>query len=229
MRDFTLTSNPAFEFSNPAFRVMLEWITNKLHTVEGIITAAMAFLGTIYGAWKLLFPKFKKGYEASMTIVNLTDHLSGIRKEINSGFKRIEEGLLHNIAIRHAMANAEEDRVFFQTDARGKVVWMSKAWSRWTGMETHAARGSGWELALAEEDHTRTLHQWQLAIDHQRAYEGRFTLLNHFTRDRVAVTVTAEPIRDGHGKILDYFGVMKRDDSPPTHPMNIVGSSDPRS
>lgn len=205
----------------------MNWIIQKLQTAEGLIAAGITFCGTAFAFWKLLWPKAKKGYEVGMAVANIVDILSSIRKEMGEGFTKLEEGMLHNIGIRHAMANAEEDRAFFQADASGKMVWISTAWSRWTGMESHAARGNGWELAVPEEDRARVTVEWQLAIDHQRKYEGRYTIINQYTRMRISVTVTAEPIRAKNGRIMDYLGVIKQVGSPPTSAINLVGASKP--
>lgn len=196
--------------------MIFTWLNEKIHTIEGVIAAVLTFIGSLVAFWKFALPKVKKGYEVGTTMVGIIEALQGIRKDMRLGFSKLEEGMLHQIGVRHAMANAEEDRVIFHADARGNFTWVSKAWERWTGSGTHSARGHGWELSVPEDGRAQILMGWQIAIDHERAFEGRCTLLNQSTRERIQVYISAEPIRNSAGKIIDYVGVMKRVDSPPT-------------
>jgi PAS domain-containing protein len=198
----------------------MNWFLNKLTTIEGALAAFATLVGLFAGFIGLLPTMrryFRRGYRSVVTNANIVDELAAIRaenadlkKEMAAGFERVEEGQLHQIAIRHAMANAYEEAIIFHTDSRGAFQWVSKPWFRFTGMECNAARGRGWEMALPEDDRPRVLLSWQMAVDHEREFEGQFSLLNKFTHVRTLFHVTAEPIWNKQGKIIDYLGVMTK-------------------
>lgn len=198
---------------------MLQWLTAKLHTWEGIVGSLATSIVTIWAALKLipkLWDKLISLVQAVKMIVNVEIHLVAILKEMREGFLRLDRGQHNMIQTRRCIMDADERVAFFECDSHGKCVWTNKLWRQLTGLDSDEARGSGWERGIAENDRHRVLSDWQASLDHQRIYEDVVTYcdrLGHLTK----VRVTANPIRDDQGNILSWHGHAIRERNNGSH------------
>ncbi|MEP6672356.1 MAG: PAS domain S-box protein [Chthoniobacter sp.] len=170
-----------------------------------------ALSGALVATWGLLalipkiFRETKKFYDGVVFLLEIRDQLTEIRLTISN----IDDGQLNIIESLWHGRDTDENTVWFQTDGKGQTQRISKTWTAWTGLPVDAARGRGWENAIAPEDQARAIQGWQLAIDHQRAYQDSFHYIDTLGR-RILVIVAAAPIRQHDGTILNYFGSARK-------------------
>lgn len=133
------------------------------------------------------------------------EHLAVVA-EIGHTLARIEDGIGNIIATRRITMDADSHIVHFETDAHGHLIWANRLWHRLTGLSRDEARGRGWEMALAEEGRHRFLSDYQQAIDHQRAYEGRVIYVDRAGQE-TTVLLAYVPVRNQAGEVLSYHGL----------------------
>jgi PAS domain S-box-containing protein len=167
-------------------------------TWEGWMTAVGGAIGSTW-ALIVLVPRiaraFRHFYDQLVELASFGDTL-----------KRIEDGMGNIIATRRILMDVDKDTIHFETDARGKLLWANRLWHRITGLSRDEARGSGWELAVAEDGRHRFLSDYQQSIDHQRAFEGRVTYVDRVGNE-TTVALSFIPARNKAGEILSYHGV----------------------
>jgi PAS domain S-box-containing protein len=179
-----------------------------LQSWEGLCTAIAGAVASTIGLFHLLPRIYRVAmsfYEGALFTIEIRDKLAAVEARIVDRLNSLDDGQLNMIVVRRQMLDNDADVAYFETSPQGKTDWVSKTWTRWTGIENDDARGNGWENGIAPEDLARVLHNWQLAIDHQRDYVDRYS---YFDRNgkRTQVETIARPIRRKDGTILNYFG-----------------------
>lgn len=65
-----------------------------------------------------------------------------------------------------------------ETDERGRVTYVNRTYLAWTGRGEDEVHGDGWSNSVHPEDRERIRREWTEAVREQRAYEGRFRMLD---------------------------------------------------
>ena len=115
-----------------------------------------------------------------------------------------EEDLRTSEARFRAVADLVPD-LLFSTDPAGLLLWCNERWLTYTGQTLVQAQGYGWVNIVHPEDRTSARQRFLDAIGRGNAYHGEHRLL---CADGTArwFLVRAEPLRDEHGKIIQWFG-----------------------
>jgi len=175
---------------------------------EGLCTAIAGAIASTLGVFHLLpriYKVLRNFYDGALFTIEIRDKLAEIKSEMVQRLDSLDDGQLNMIVVRRQMLDNDYEVAYFETSPTGKTLWVSKTWSQWTGLSENEARGNGWENGIAPEDLSRVLHNWQLAIDHQRDYVDRYSYVDRAGWRRSVETV-ARPIRRKDGTILNFFG-----------------------
>jgi sigma-B regulation protein RsbU (phosphoserine phosphatase) len=95
----------------------------------------------------------------------------------------------------------------FQTDDRGRFLFVNERWCRITGLSQEDAGVEAWLATLVPEDRTRVEDEWRTAILEKRgfAFEGR---LRHRDGGIRWVTGTAVPLPGADAAMVGHLGTI---------------------
>jgi len=97
-------------------------------------------------------------------------------------------------------------QVVWNADRTGAVVEALPSWTAFTGQGQDEARGSGWLLAVHEDDRERTREAWDAAVAEGCSYEADYRLRRHDGEYRF-LEVRAVPVREADGSVREWVGV----------------------
>lgn len=169
--------------------------------IAGAVVATLGVLKIVPELYRIL-STFKAG---AIYTLEIKETVTGMERRICERLEKLDDGQINQIEWRRHTLDNDPNALYFQTDARGKTEWVTKTWTRWTGLDTGSARGSGWENGVDPVDLPRVLQNWQLAIDHQRDYQDTYCYIDR-VGNRTRVEVKATAIRRADGTILNYCG-----------------------
>lgn len=109
--------------------------------------------------------------------------------------------------MRRVQLDADTTHVFFESDARGHMIWASRQWHLLTGLNEMECRGRGWENGISDETRDKFVVDWQKAVDHQRNFEGTVEYVDRRGRTSEAhlfVSVMSSPASKA---VTGFFGV----------------------
>lgn len=98
---------------------------------------------------------------------------------------------------RWRIALYDHDKGIVELDGDGRLVWCNRTFREITGRDTEELQGTGWALAIAPEDRSRILEEWEDAVQHGRDYETTVTYLRDDQRVAACLRATAlraEPV-----------------------------------
>lgn len=95
----------------------------------------------------------------------------------------------------------------FETDAKGRCVFVNEKWTELSGLTRQQALGSGWKQALHPEDRERELELWQ---KHIRAGEELQIDCRYMTPKGTVTWVhgSVVPLRSTRGEITGFLGTI---------------------
>lgn len=169
--------------------------------VTGAVVATITFIKLVPEVLRLLVT-FRDG---ALYTLAIKETINGMKSEILERMGKLDDGQINQIEWRRHTLDADELAVYFQADAQGKTEWVTKTWTKWTGLDTDEAIGNGWENGIATEDLPRVMQNWQLAIQGKRDYQDSFSYMDR-RGERTRVDVKATAIRRADGTILNYCG-----------------------
>lgn len=181
-------------------------------TWAGEIAAFILTIAGVLKVWPGIVSKAKAGLRKASPLTNIFDALNDIREDMKTGFDRTDRGLTNVIQGRRVIMGTDEVKAWLEMDPEGTVIWTSRLWSVFTGLQPDELRGHGWESSVLETERGTVMASWEAAFEHQRAFESVVTLVDragHKTRARLI----AWPIRDndGRGVVLSYLGHATRE------------------
>lgn len=186
---------------------MKDWLEH-IDWPERILGALLAC-----GALLALVPRFFKVtlalYHNAKFTIDMREHLEAMEKRLIDRLTKLDDGQRHAIETRRQMLDLDVNTAWFETDPSGRTTYVSETWVQWTGIDRHAANGSGWELGIAPEDRPRVIQGWQQAVDHQREFQDCYHYVDRAGK-RTLVDCVARPIRRKDKTILSYSGSSRR-------------------
>ena len=93
----------------------------------------------------------------------------------------------------------------FITLPDGFNEFQNRRWSEYTGIPQQESIGERWQEMLHPDDLAETMAAWQMALASGQPYEAKHRLRRIDGEYRWFLT-RAEPLRDGEGRILRWFG-----------------------
>jgi PAS domain S-box-containing protein len=144
---------------------------------------------------------------------------------IPDSIKRIEEGIAAGAAQRQALAkeistiahtiranqNANPDAAGFEASPSGRVISVTKTYTRWTGLEVAELLGWNWINAVEPAHRQRVRDEFQSAIQDVRNCTMRYWLVDT-DGGRMEVEVTMTPIPEGEVPCEKFVGTIYRVD-----------------
>lgn len=95
---------------------------------------------------------------------------------------------------------------YFQTDAAGGYVYVSRDWQRMTEMFAEESMGSGWIEAVDQRDRGMVLASWNDAVKTGRPWRVKCKLA-----DGLEVLMMANPIKSHSGVVEGFVGFYEVD------------------
>ena len=103
-----------------------------------------------------------------------------------------------------AVANLVPD-LLWRSDPTGATGWYNRRWLDYTGQGLDEAQGYGWLDVIHPDERETSLVNFQSAVDEGRPFQQQHRIRAVDGRYRWFL-VRAEPLRDGQGRILQWFG-----------------------
>jgi len=128
-----------------------------------------------------------------------------IANDITEKIAAEEELSRNELRFRTLTSNAPVG--IFQTDAKGKTIYVNETWMKFTGLTFDEAMGDGWRQALHPDDREKQIEQWQIKSQGGLESSSEFRLLdkNGYTR---WVIGKATPLFDKNRQITGYIGTL---------------------
>jgi PAS domain S-box-containing protein len=90
----------------------------------------------------------------------------------------------------------------------GSNEFVNKRWVEYTGLSAEDTAGSGWTAAVHPEDHQRFLKKWHASLATGEPFEAELRVRCAANGDYRWLLARGVPLRDKHGKILRWYGVL---------------------
>src|SRR6201981_3911183 len=97
--------------------------------------------------------------------------------------------------------------IAFTAQPDGSSVWINRQWVEFSGLSVEETSGLGWQFAIHPDDFIEHAAKWQHSMTSGEPFENE-------ARHRSAkgeyrwFLVRAVPLRDEHGKILKWYGIL---------------------
>lgn len=187
----------------------MNWLRSHLTTAQEwaalLVGAPVAVWGLLVGVSKLI-KLLRTMYEGGSFLMDVKEHLESMRGEMKEGFAKIDRGQLYMIQSRRLLFDRELSSAFFECDATGHYLWVSRLWKRITGMDSDDAAFNGWELAIAPSERVQVIEAWRMSIEKQRPFEQVVTFIDR-EGHTTPMKMFASPIKDDDtGAVIAWFG-----------------------
>lgn len=94
--------------------------------------------------------------------------------------------------------------LLWRTDAMGRATWFNERWSRYSGQLDEEPLGWGWLEAVHPDDRGPAQAEWERAVTGAGDYQQEFRIQGAAGNYHWFL-VRAEPMRDGDGRIANWF------------------------
>lgn len=95
----------------------------------------------------------------------------------------------------------------FQTDNKGRWVFVNPAWTTMTGLTLQDVYRKGWAENLHQDDRERVLAEWEQAVTAEAAFCLEYRLV-HLNGKVIWVLGKGVPYQNSHGEIAGYMGCL---------------------
>jgi diguanylate cyclase (GGDEF)-like protein/PAS domain S-box-containing protein len=120
--------------------------------------------------------------------------------------QRIAEALEESERRFHLLADGAPVGIF-QTDSRGRCLFVNRRWLELTGQELEQAQGGGWARAVHPEDRERVVTAWNEAAHRGDEFALECRVL-HSDGPIHWVFARGCPVRDAEGRLTGYLGTV---------------------
>jgi PAS domain S-box-containing protein len=97
------------------------------------------------------------------------------------------------------------DQMIWSTRADGHHDYFNQRWYDFTGVPTGSTDGTGWNGIFHPDDQKRTWETWRHSLETGEPYHIEYRL-RHRSGEYRWVLGRAQPVRDGSGKIVRWYG-----------------------
>ena len=118
--------------------------------------------------------------------------------------RQAEEELRASEARFRAVADLVPD-LLYSTNAEGQLLWCNQRWLNYTGQTALQAQGYGWVDSVHPDDRARVRKSFLDAVETGTTFTAENRLLGVDGSARWFLA-RAEPFRDEHGQVLQWFG-----------------------
>jgi PAS domain S-box-containing protein len=132
------------------------------------------------------------------------NHGSSIRDSLD----RIESGVSENKDRIHAIAECGP-RATWESNVNGLCTRMSATGLRWLGVQEREILGNGWVAIIWPADRDRVRTEWASSVLDQREFALDYSWCDS-RGNEIPVSSHSYPLRDRHGKISGWVGVVAR-------------------
>lgn len=208
----------------------------------GEIAAGVMSIAALIGAiWKFGMPAWRRTRSAlsglldigrgSAELLGLADRVGTLEARVQkvvhevtpnggSSFRdigsRTEAALNLLIGQMRAHADADDDVVRLDCNARGEVEWMARALSTWTERTFEELRGFGWMSFIAPDEREDVAAEFERCIRHRRHFDSAFRMIDR-SGDMTLVRAAFAPVvtrKVGDTETLRWVGTMRRLSAP---------------
>ncbi|OWK43519.1 PAS domain S-box protein [Fimbriiglobus ruber] len=118
--------------------------------------------------------------------------------------KRVEAALRESEEQFRVIADSIP-QLAWMTRPDGHIVWYNRRWYEYTGATFEQMEGWGWQIVQDPVELPRVLARFKMALESGEPWEDTFPLRRHDGAMRWHLS-RALPVRDGHGRIVRWFG-----------------------
>lgn len=101
---------------------------------------------------------------------------------------------------------------FFESDAEGRITFISRAVPAWTNRLAYELKGEGWISMVHPEDREAVEEGWKESVEQHRIYDQRYRYINYDGAASIPVHVRGYPFFNSDKKLLGYMGTIIRED-----------------
>ena len=98
--------------------------------------------------------------------------------------------------------------IVWSTNTNGEFVTPQISWERYTGQTFDQHRGSGWSLAIAEQDRERIGQEWHQARANRSIFQATGRIWHQASGKHREYFAEAVPVLDGNGEIIEWVGTI---------------------
>jgi PAS domain S-box-containing protein len=95
----------------------------------------------------------------------------------------------------------------FSTSPDGPNEWVNRRWVEYSGLSAEATSGAGWRSPVHPDDLDQHVTKWQRSLGSGEPFENEARVRSANGEYR-GFLVRAVPLRDAHGKILNWYGTL---------------------
>ena len=96
--------------------------------------------------------------------------------------------------------------VIFHTDVRGKAIYVSKHWSKLSGLTDGSWKDDGWVNAVHPEVRAEVFRSWQQAVTKKKSFQKEFRF-RHINGTTFWILAFSKPIFTETGNIEGFIGI----------------------
>lgn len=101
---------------------------------------------------------------------------------------------------------ASSEIPYYETDALGHCLFVSKAWVELTGISPEEAMGNGWINAVHPDDRDRVFKEWESSIKQDRDFSLEYRV-GHGDK-YLSITGRSSPVRNASKKTVGHIGIL---------------------
>jgi PAS domain S-box-containing protein len=149
----------------------------------------------------------KEGFGSQRAEVSGSTEVAGLARSINHMLDRLHDqhALLQQESEKlHQLANTIPQLAWI-ADPDGWVHWYNDRWYQYSGKTKSDMEGWGWQGAVHSSDLSAVTQAWQSSLAVGTPFESTFRMRSASGGFRTFFT-RAAPLRDGTGKIVQWFG-----------------------
>jgi len=210
----------------------LEFLNENAELITNVVAAAAA-IGAAWGFHvKFVRPKWQRVIgtwdaidrienEQKKVAAELTFNGGRSTKDIIGAVQRSTDDLSDQLAlvrgIQRAIMNTSPSTAFFETDAKGRHVWVNRGYLDLTGKQLADVLVNGWGATIAPEDRNAVLAEWNNCIAQDRDFDMTYRVVDA-DRNVMSVRSQARRVKTQEGLTIAWAGSWVVLDPPPmTH------------
>lgn len=196
-------------------QVLEEW-----KTVLDLIVAAGGASAIMFALWVWSRPRFSNLLTFWSTFKKMQEDLTFVKGELsNNGGGSVKDAVMRSErkieeisrdlnlvkGIQRAMMNRTKIG-FFETDEKGRFVWVSRHYLEMTGKQLGDVLVNGWGASIALDQRHKVISEWDDCVKHDRDFEMEYDIVASDGSHKTTVKGYAKRVRNMDGITIGFAG-----------------------
>lgn len=199
-----------------------------LKEVAGLVTAAAGIAATSIKSWRWFASRRRTAQKAEahkvavmLDVQQAVARFEPVLADIQHELKANGGGSLRDVIVeirnehaiertaRRLISNLASYEVSVKDGHEDKVLFVSPAYVRMTGLTAEEAEDGGWIRSVAPEDRERVWSRAHQSITTGTVFSITYSLVNVLTGETTMVEHTGTPVFNYAGRIIGWVGVLR--------------------